>query len=69
MALPKRKHSKSRRDKSRTHWKLTTKSLTTCPQCAKPILPHRACSGCGTYRGRQVVIVAEKKSKKGESES
>ena len=69
MALPKRKHSKSRRDKSRTHWKLATKALTTCPQCAKQILPHRACSGCGTYRGRQVVVVAEKKPNKGESQS
>ena len=69
MALPKRKHSKSRRDKSRTHWKLATQSMTACPQCAKPILPHRACSGCGTYRGRQVVVVAEKKPKKGESQS
>ena len=61
MALPKRKHSKARRDKSRTHWKLPLKSLTACPQCARQILPHRVCPGCGYYRGRQVVLIAEKK--------
>ena len=64
MALPKRKHSKARRDKSRTHWKLTLQSLTKCPQCAATILPHRACHACGYYRGRQVVVIKEKKSKK-----
>lgn len=64
MALPKRKHSKARRDKSRTHWKLVLPSLTKCPQCAKPTLPHHACAHCGYYRGRQVIMVSEKKSEK-----
>ena len=60
MALPKRKHSKARRDKSRTHWKLGVPTLTKCPQCARPIAPHRVCTRCGYYRGRQVLIIAEK---------
>ena len=63
MALPKRKHGKARRDKSRTHWKLAVRSLSACPQCARPIVPHRVCPGCGYYRGRQVVVIAEKKPK------
>ncbi len=68
MALPKRKHSKARRDKSRTHWKIKVLSLTTCPQCAKAIIPHRVCPQCGYYRGRQVVLIKEKKTKgKGET--
>ena len=61
MALPKRKHSKARRDKSRTHWKLTVASTTKCPQCAQPVLPHRVCPHCGSYRGRQVLVIAKKK--------
>ena len=65
MALPKRKHSKARRDKSRTHWKLGVPALTKCPQCARPIPPHRVCRFCGYYRGRQVIVVAEKKSSSG----
>ena len=60
MALPKRKHSKARRDKSRTHWKLTLPSMTKCSQCAQPILPHRVCPHCGYYRGRSVLAIKEK---------
>lgn len=60
MALPKRKHSKARRDKSRTHWKLTMPALTKCPQCARIIRPHHVCPHCGYYRGRQAILIAEK---------
>jgi len=68
MALPKRKHSKARRDKSRTHWKIKNSSPTTCPQCAKPVISHRVCPSCGYYRGRQVILIKEKKAKgKGET--
>jgi len=66
MALPKRKHSKARRDKSRTHWKLAMPSMTMCPQCAQPVVPHRVCGRCGYYRGRQVLVVREK-AKRSES--
>ncbi len=62
MALPKRKHSKSRRDKSRTHWKLAVPTLTKCQQCAAPILQHRVCPKCGYYRGRQVLVIKVKPS-------
>lgn len=68
MALPKRKHSKARRDKSRTHWKLSFLSLTKCPQCARPIVPHRICTACGFYRGHQVLVIADKSQKKKSSE-
>ena len=61
MALPKRKHSKARRDKSRTHWKLALPALTACPQCAQPVRPHHVCAHCGHYRGRAVVAIREKK--------
>ena len=67
MALPKRKHSKARRDKSRTHWKVKSGALTSCTQCAKPIAPHRVCPHCGYYRGRQVVLI-QAKPKKGAGE-
>jgi large subunit ribosomal protein L32 len=54
MALPKRRHSKSRRDKRRTHKKLITPILSVCPQCNEPKLPHRVCPHCGTYKGEEV---------------
>ena len=33
MAVPKRKKSKSKRDKRRTHQKIAAPSVVTCPQC------------------------------------
>ncbi len=63
MALPKRKHCSARRDKRRSHLKLTLASLTRCPQCARAIPSHRVCPHCGSYRGRQVIQIATEKTK------
>ena len=58
MAVPKRKVSSARRDKRRgSNWKLVAPALVKCSQCGAFKLPHRACSACGYYRGRQVVKV------------
>jgi len=54
MAVPKRKTSKARRDKRRTHFKLATPSLQECPNCHQPKRPHSVCPTCGTYKGREV---------------
>ena len=59
MPNPKRRHSKARRDKRRTHDALTTVSLSSCPNCHEKKLPHRACPHCGQYKGREVIEVAE----------
>jgi large subunit ribosomal protein L32 len=67
MALPKRKHSKSRRDRRRgANSKIAAPTnLSTCPQCDKKKLPHRVCPHCGYYKGKPVVVVetVEKKKK------
>ncbi|MFP4015962.1 MAG: 50S ribosomal protein L32 [Halanaerobiales bacterium] len=55
MAVPKRKTSKSRKRKRRTHWKLNTPNLAECPQCHELKLPHRVCPACGHYKGEEVV--------------
>ncbi|MGI6562379.1 MAG: 50S ribosomal protein L32 [Clostridia bacterium] len=57
MALPKRKVSKQRRNKRRTHWKLTAPNLVECPQCHELKLSHKVCSNCGFYKGKQVIAV------------
>ncbi|MCX7765797.1 MAG: 50S ribosomal protein L32, partial [Candidatus Sumerlaeia bacterium] len=51
MANPKRRHSKARRDKRRTHYKLSAPNITFCPKCGEPKLPHRICPSCGEYKG------------------
>lgn len=55
MPSPKRKNSKSRRDKRRANWKLTVPGLVECPQCHALKMPHRVCSECGFYKGKSVV--------------
>ncbi|MEL6190481.1 MAG: 50S ribosomal protein L32 [Bacteroidota bacterium] len=55
MAHPKRKISKTRRDKRRTHLKLKSKSYYLDPASGEPTLYHRVCLESGHYRGRQVV--------------
>jgi len=57
MPNPKRRHSKARRDKRRTHDALQPPSLSRCPECGEEKMPHRVCQVCGKYRGAQVVDV------------
>ena len=64
MPNPKRRHSRSRRDKRRGQDKLDSIILSVCPQCKMPKKPHRVCSLCGYYKGRQVVKVKVKEEKK-----
>jgi large subunit ribosomal protein L32 len=60
VALPKNRTSKSRRDKRRTHKKLTAPSITECSHCHQPKLPHKACPNCGYYAGKMVVVPKER---------
>ncbi|MBI1883051.1 MAG: 50S ribosomal protein L32 [Chlamydiae bacterium] len=55
MALQTNRHSRSRRDKKRTHYKYIPLQTMSCPNCQQPVLPHRVCSNCGYYQGRQVL--------------
>ncbi len=43
----------------RSHDALQPPSLSTCPHCKQPMLPHRVCLNCGHYRGRAVLPVEE----------
>jgi len=64
MANPKRRHSTSRQNKRRAHWKLRSPRLVLCPECKQPRLPHRVCAFCGYYNGIQIINVDKKKEKK-----
>lgn len=55
MALPKKRQSKARSRKRRTHYKSPAVATTSCAQCSQIKMPHRACPSCGYYRGRPVV--------------
>ncbi|MEX1071157.1 MAG: 50S ribosomal protein L32 [Anaerolineales bacterium] len=53
--LPKRKHSKGRRDRRRAHDALQARNMVACANCGQMRLPHRVCDNCGFYKGREVV--------------
>lgn len=55
MAHPKRKISKSRRDKRRTHYKGKLLTVTVCSNCGSPVLYHRVCNECGYYKGKPAI--------------
>jgi large subunit ribosomal protein L32 len=55
MAHPKHKHSKTRRDKRRTHYKATAPTTAACSNCGSAVQYHRVCPECGYYRGKQAV--------------
>ena len=60
MAVPKKKTSKSRKNMRRAHDFLTPPTLSICPQCKAPKLPHRTCLSCGTYKGKEVIDLSKK---------
>jgi len=59
MPNPRRRHSKTRRDKRRTHDALRPPNPNECPHCHEPRMPHRVCPSCGYYGGKEVVKVPE----------
>ncbi|MGL1930189.1 MAG: 50S ribosomal protein L32 [Desulfotalea sp.] len=54
MALPKRRHSRSRTRKRRSHDALVAPGISLCSACGEPKAHHRLCGSCGKYRGRDV---------------
>ncbi len=55
MPVPKRKRSKSRRDKRFANKGLEVKTFTACPQCSAPTMPHQVCATCGFYKGIKIM--------------
>jgi len=59
MPNPKRRHSKQRSSTRRAHDHLKAAGLSECPKCGETKLQHRVCPTCGTYKGREVIEVAQ----------
>jgi large subunit ribosomal protein L32 len=55
MAVPKRKVSKSRKNKRRSHHGQPDAHLGRCPRCNQAVMRHRVCGNCGFYNGRVVI--------------
>jgi large subunit ribosomal protein L32 len=55
VGVPKKRTSSMRRDRRRAaNFKIAVANVTKCPKCKEPVLSHRACPSCGTYKGEQI---------------
>ena len=59
MAVPFRRTSKTKKRMRRTHLKKTAATVLSCPNCGEPIRAHRACTKCGFYKGKNVLVKDE----------
>ncbi|MDH4227410.1 MAG: 50S ribosomal protein L32 [Deltaproteobacteria bacterium] len=59
MPNPKKRHSRSKRGRRRSHDALTAPATNLCPQCGEPRRPHHVCMKCGSYKGRTALKVEE----------
>ncbi|MDE0081380.1 MAG: 50S ribosomal protein L32 [Gammaproteobacteria bacterium] len=57
MAVPKKRTSKQRQRKRRTHYKARPVATHPCPRCGDPKESHRVCRMCGFYRDEVVIEV------------
>lgn len=55
MAHPKRKQSKARTAKRRTHDKAVAPTLAVCSNCGSWHIFHTVCPECGYYRGKLAI--------------
>ena len=56
MAHPKRRQSKTRTRKRRTHDVAVAPTLAVCPNCGEFYVYHTVCSACGYYRGKVAIV-------------
>jgi large subunit ribosomal protein L32 len=61
---PKRKLSKGRRDRRRSHDAMVATNLVQCSQCGEMRLPHTVCPNCGYYQGREIINMKKEEKKK-----
>ncbi len=57
MPEPKKRHSKGRRNRRRSHHALERIYLAKCINCSSPVKPHAVCPVCGYYRGKKIIDV------------
>jgi len=55
MAVPRNRHSNSRKNTKRAHHAKKPVFSVSCSNCKNPIRPHIACPSCGHYAGRLVL--------------
>lgn len=58
------RHTKSHTANRRSHHALKKAGFVKCEKCGELRIHHTVCENCGTYKGRQVIDVLKKLTKK-----
>ena len=58
------RHTRAHTRNRRSHHFLKGAAVSKCQKCKKPVLPLTMCENCGTYKGREIVDVLKKLTKK-----
>jgi large subunit ribosomal protein L32 len=64
MAVPKHRHTKSKRNKVRMNLYIRPAVLALCKKCKQKVLPYTVCQNCGYYKGKEIINVLGKLTKK-----
>ena len=59
---PKKRTPHAAQGERRSHLALRAMNLVACPQCRSPKPSHQTCPHCGTYRGRQVIKIKQRRA-------
>lgn len=68
MGVPRGRRTKSKQGNRRSHLRMKKAGLVICQKCGAKNLSYSICSNCGVYKGRQVVDVMAKLSKREKKE-
>ena len=70
MPVPKRKRSKSRRDKRFANKGIKLAIFSECSNCSTALSGHHVCTNCGFYKGRKIMTTKlDRKLKRAEDRS
>ena len=58
------RHTRAHTANRRSHHALAIASLNLCKECGSPKEPHAVCQVCGKYKGKQIIDVHSKITKK-----
>lgn len=58
-AVPFHRVSKTRKRLRRSHNAMEMPGMTKCPNCGEVIKPHRVCTKCGFYKGKEAIAQKE----------